>query len=42
MLYKDLRIASIKGVPIISTADVSATDMLIFTVSVIGRDNQRS
>ena len=31
-----------RGVPIIGTADISATDMLISAVSVIGTDNQRS
>ena len=30
-----------RGVPIIGTADISGADMLIFTVSVIGTDNQR-
>ena len=30
-----------RGVPIIGTADISATDILIFPVLVIGTDNQR-
>jgi len=32
----------IRGVTIIGIANISATDMLIFTVSVISRDDQRS
>ena len=32
----------IRGVPIIGSADISATDMLIFTVSVIGTANKES
>ena len=31
-----------RGVPIIGTADISAGDMLVFSVSVIGTDSQRS
>ena len=30
----------VRGVPIIGSADISATDMLIFTVSVISTVNQ--
>ena len=32
----------IRGVAIIGAANISATDMLIFTVSVVSRDDQRS
>ena len=32
----------IRGVPIIGTANISATDMLIFTVLVIGADKLKS
>ena len=35
-------LATDRDVPIIGAAKVLATDMLIFTVSVIGTDNQRS
>ena len=31
-----------RGIPIIGSADILATDMLIFTVSVIGTDDQKS
>ena len=31
-----------RGIPIIGTADISAVDMLIFSVSVISTDSQRS
>ena len=38
---EDGQLALDRGVSIISTADMSAADMLIFTVSVIGADSQR-
>ena len=34
--------ARLRGVPIIGIANISAANMLIFTVLVIGTDNQRS
>ena len=42
MLPMPHTVASNRGVPIIGTADISATDMLIFTVSVIGTDKLQS
>ena len=42
--YKSSKLCAFQcgDVPLIGTADISATNMLIFTVSVIGTDNQRS
>ena len=38
----DLFIQLSRGIPIISTVDISAADTLIVTVLVIDTDNQRS